>query len=512
MKKVIPVIFIVLVSIVISFGQAPQSINYQAVARDTSGAILTNQDISVKITILKDSIGGSEVYQETHSVEANSYGLINLAIGTGTVISGIFSQIGWDTSEHYLKVEIDPAAGSNYLDFGTTQLLSVPYALYSAKTGDTSTWRKAEGFIYSTNGRVGIGTFNPDSSATLEVSSTNTGFLPPRLTWVQIQNISNPATGLVVFNITDKKLMYYDGNNWFDCHGTCRPQPTIANAGSDQSLANTDTATLAANTPLIGTGIWSIVSGDGGEIADITNPISIFLGLIGETYILRWTISNSCGSNFDDVVINFLGRPCPGIPTVTYEGQIYNTVLIGTQCWMAENLNVGMKINSTTGGYQQTYNDIIEKYCYNNDIANCAIYGGLYEWDEAMQYVTTQGAQGICPDGWHLPTDGEWTTLTDYLGGESVAGGKMKEPGFAHWNPPNGGATNESGFTGLPAGIRSNGDGTFNSLGYNGYFWSSSQYDTYNAWNRGLGYDDANVSRSYFDKEYGFSVRCLKDL
>jgi uncharacterized protein (TIGR02145 family) len=206
------------------------------------------------------------------------------------------------------------------------------------------------------------------------------------------------------------------------------------------------------------------------------------------------------------------GQPCPGIPTVTYAGQTYNTVYIGAQCWLKENLNVGTKINSTTSGYQQTNNGIIEKYCYNNNIANCAIYGGLYEWPEAMQYVTTEGVQGICPAGWHIPTDAEWTTLTTFLGGESVAGGKMKEAGFAHWNSPNTGATNESGFTGLPGGYRTHDSGVFGDLGFYGGFWSSSQGGTSNAYYRYLLYNRAYMHRSYASKARGFSIRCLKNL
>ena len=104
----------------------------------------------------------------------------------------------------------------------------------------------------------------------------------------------------------------------------------------------------------------------------------------------------------------------------------YSIVQIGTQVWMAENMNVGVRVGSSQ---LQTNNGIIEKYCYNDSTENCTKYGGLYQWDEMMQYVTTQGSQGICPAGWHLPTDEEWTTLTTYLGNEDVAGGKMKSTG-----------------------------------------------------------------------------------
>jgi uncharacterized protein (TIGR02145 family) len=215
--------------------------------------------------------------------------------------------------------------------------------------------------------------------------------------------------------------------------------------------------------------------------------------------------------------------PCPGIPTVEYEGQIYNTIQIFSQCWLKENLNVGTIIN---GFIYQTNNDTIEKYCYDNDPANCATYGGLYQWNEAMQYVTTQGAQGICPAGWHIPTDEEWKVLegtvdSQYPIGDPEwdengyrgynAGGNLKETGITHWISPNTGSTNESGFTGLPGGYRVN-NGVFFNLGGLGDFWSSSQGSAYNAWNRSLSCYEAHVNRGNSYKDYGYSVRCLKDI
>jgi uncharacterized protein (TIGR02145 family) len=196
------------------------------------------------------------------------------------------------------------------------------------------------------------------------------------------------------------------------------------------------------------------------------------------------------------------------------DGNNYTTVQTGTgisgiQTWMAENLKVGIRIDANQ---EQTSNGIIEKYCSNNDEANCAIYGGLYQWDEMMQYVTTQGAKGICPTGWHLPTDAEWTTLTDSLGGESTAGAKMKETGTSHWLSPNTGATNSSGFAALPGGYRYPGSGGYcTSLTYAAYFWSSSQEDSQNAWYRVNNYNNGVVNRSSNLKTFGLSVRCLKD-
>ncbi len=189
------------------------------------------------------------------------------------------------------------------------------------------------------------------------------------------------------------------------------------------------------------------------------------------------------------------------------EGNNYTIVEIGAQIWMAENLNVGTRIN---GSLDQTNNSIIEKYCYDDNEANCDIYGGLYQWDEMMQYVTTEGVQGICPTDWHLPTDGEWTTLTTYLGGESIAGGNMKETGTTHWLSPNTGATNSNGFSALPGGLHSN-TVDFYNLTRNAYFWSSSEYSSSGAWDRDLGRSYEDVYRYSSSKAYGFSARCVQD-
>jgi uncharacterized protein (TIGR02145 family) len=228
---------------------------------------------------------------------------------------------------------------------------------------------------------------------------------------------------------------------------------------------------------------------------------SIGLMQPGEGYLVKM--------NTDDVLIyNYYPFTNCGDQLIDYrDGQVYNTVLIGEQCWMAENLNIGEMIN---GNSNQTDNGIIEKYCYDNVPTNCDEYGGLYQWNEMMQYTTTQGVQGICLDGWHIPTDGEWTILTDFLGGESVAGGKMKELGTTHWNSPNIGATNESGFTALPGGYRDL-SANFHSLCCYCKFWSSPEINTYNAWCRTLYYLNDDVYRSSDGKNMSYSVRCLKD-
>jgi uncharacterized protein (TIGR02145 family) len=292
----------------------------------------------------------------------------------------------------------------------------------------------------------------------------------------------------------------------------------------------TSTTRAPQNRPPAGTHVpsfnqivwnWNIIAGATGyrwntvddfntanDIGVATSKIETGLNC-GTTYIRFVWAYNLCGTSSPATITqatmscNGCGQPI----TDMRDGKSYNTLLIGSQCWMTENLNIGMRIN----GFQtQSDNQVIEKYCFSNLESNCDIYGGLYQWSEAMQYVTTPGMQGICPEGWHLPSDGEWTSLTTFLGDVNVVGGKMKEAGYAHWKPPNTGATNTSGFTALPGGNR-HGYGTFSNLTILGHFWSSSESSSSNAWFRSLYYQDTVVYQDDYPKTHGFSGRCLKD-
>ena len=216
---------------------------------------------------------------------------------------------------------------------------------------------------------------------------------------------------------------------------------------------------------------------------------------------------------------------CSGTFTDLRDGKNYAQVQIGDQCWMAENLNVGTMINSTTGGAgsdgNQSDDGIIEKYCYDNSTSNCDTYGALYQWNELMQYSNTEGVQGICPDGWHVPTNAEWCTLENEVDAGTVScsdiawrgldgGGNLKETGTTHWYTPNTGATNSSGFTALPGGARLATDGSFGDMIADGYFWTSTENVT-EAWYRLLSYAHADEYRDDFDKNRGYSVRCIHD-
>jgi len=193
---------------------------------------------------------------------------------------------------------------------------------------------------------------------------------------------------------------------------------------------------------------------------------------------------------------------CPDVPTVEYAGKTYNTVQIGTQCWLKENLDVGIMIN---GSLNQTENDTIEKYCYLDDPSYCVIYGGLYQWDEAMQYTDTPRTRGICPPGWHIPGSEEFQMLNYTVAGD---GNALKAIGQGS---EHGAGTDTSGFSALLAGFRSSGVG-FNYLGETVFFWSSWQYDASRAYYMDLYYIHGSIYLiGYLHKWNGFSVRCLKD-
>jgi len=195
------------------------------------------------------------------------------------------------------------------------------------------------------------------------------------------------------------------------------------------------------------------------------------------------------------------------------DGNIYNTVTIGTQVWMQENLRTTKYNDSTTipNVTQATAWNALSSpaYCwFNNDALNFKTpYGAYYNW-----YAINTGK--LCPIGWHVPTSAEWTTLVTYLGGTNVAGGKMKESGTTHWIAPNLGADNSSGFTGMPGGFRdTNNNGLFDGLRYYGMFWLSSETNVTQAWNANLAVAvaSANISDNGIKKD-GECVRCLKSV
>ena len=203
--------------------------------------------------------------------------------------------------------------------------------------------------------------------------------------------------------------------------------------------------------------------------------------------------------------------PCPEYGSVTdIDGNVYVTVQIGDQCWMAENLKVTHYLNS------DPIPEVIEAsewkeldsgaYCnYDNDTANVPAYGRLYNWH------AVDDARGLAPDGWHVPTDAEWQVIIDYLGGDEVAGGKMKDTVTGLWTEPNVGATNESGFTARPGGDRGAIAASFEDMHDFGLYWSSTEEDGELSVGIHLRADSSGIAQTPYRKRHGYSIRCVKD-
>ncbi|MBL0138244.1 MAG: hypothetical protein IPP86_06900 [Bacteroidetes bacterium] len=226
------IIFICLLSFELSYSQAPLAIPYQAVARDNSGNLISNQAISLRFSLHEGSAGGSISYKEFHSTTTNALGLFSVNFGQGTPLTGTISSVNWATSAKFLQVEMDVSGGTNYINMGTTQMMSVPYALLAGKSsdltsgisnGNTLRWNGTAWIVDSTltnkATNLGIGTTNPNASALLDISSTSKGLLIPRMSTTQRNAIVSPAVGLQIFNTDDQCIDMYDGSNWIKTCG-----------------------------------------------------------------------------------------------------------------------------------------------------------------------------------------------------------------------------------------------------------------------------------------------------
>ena len=193
-----------------------------------------------------------------------------------------------------------------------------------------------------------------------------------------------------------------------------------------------------------------------------------------------------------------------GIPATDFDGNIYQSVILGNQTWLGENLK---SLHYCDGS------EIPDVVAYNNDESLANIYGRLYSWDAAMNGSTDVSSPGACPCGWHVPSDEEWIELENFLGGANVAGGKMKEDGTTHWNSPNTGADNSSGLTFLPGGEYDAHyiPNQFNLLNEYAVLWTSTEINTLKARERFLSFSDAKSSIYDWYKTMKYSVRCVKD-
>ncbi len=551
---------------IFAVAQAPQKINFQSVLRNTTGEVVSNSSVSLRISILSGTVTGTIVYSETHAKTTDAGGLMSLQIGSGTVLSGVFANINWGGASHFIKLEADFSGGSNYVVLGTQELMSVPYALYASKT-DTSvlnlTSRLATKLnatdTVSLSNRINANTNSGSSDTSLlnltsrfstKLNVTDTASLSNRidgkLTKTDTASLSNridlkltKTDTASLSNRIDLKLTKTDTaslSNRIDLKLTKTDTASLSNR-IDAKLTKTDTASLSER---INTKLNSSVIDLGIRTGDIIywdynlNKFRILApGTAGQ--VLKMSSSGILVWGTDETTSAPAFSPC-GTTISDIDGNSYNTVLIGAQCWTKENLRV-RRYNSTnpdlngrsilfdasggSGGSSTTWENLkigahtIYAHDSTTTPSNLTKYGYLYNWYAAKGIYTTGNIQStdtlnICPSGWHVPTDAEWTTLTTELGTESAAGGKMKSIGTAYWNSPNTGATNESGFSALPGGRRYN-VGNFSSINSDAFFWSATESASTTAWVRNLNYNGGLVYVNYSNKSFGASVRCLRN-
>ncbi len=592
MKK----IFTFLVASILTVGllaQVPQKMSYQAVIRDADNNLITNQTVGIQISILQGTSTGTVVYSENLNPTSNSNGLVTLEIGSGAG----FAAIDWANGPYFIKTETDPSGGANYTITGTSQLLSVPYALH-ARSAETISEAIVEsdpvftaafdldgaqvGDLLQFDGVKWV-RLTPDFAETdhahPDVTDTEAGFMSAedKIKLDELQNSDGSETIIVsgnniivtgegttdapyVISATDGtepgEMRYWDGSEWVAispgesglsltlCNGVpvwgpCPGKATVNLLGVSNVTRNTAIASVHvvsdggyevtergvcySTSPNPTTENSKLVVGNG--VGTFTADLS---GLLPQTlYYVRGYAINSEGTSYSDQ-IGFTTLNIEFGSVTDSDNNVYKTITIGDQEWMAENLKTTKYTDGTaianvtnntewnglsTGGYS----------FYNNDAALGNAYGALYNW-----YAVENG---VCPAGWRVPTDADWTALTNYIinnfefGGVSVGRGLKScrqidsalGEGCATTEHPRWAAnatygTDNFGFAGLPSGTRGT-SGNFSGVGSYVFFWSTTTNTATPtaAWSRALFNELSSVGRTSEDKRRGQSVRCVRD-
>ena len=537
MKKLITMTIMVL-AVAVAMAQAPEKFTYQAVVRNTSNALVTDAQVSVRVSILQGSASGNAVYVETHTATTNTNGLLTIEIGGGSNPQGTFVDIDWANGPFFLKTETDPNGGSNYTVTSTQQLLSVPYALYSKEAGN--------GF----SGDYNDLTNRPQIPQSVSELANDANYI----------TIDSVPTNVSAFNndagyITLEQVPAQVNADWNATEGAAEilNKPTIPTVPTDVSAFNNDVGYITGcvetdpqfnawdkdyndliNTPEIPTVPTDVsaftndahyVSNAACEDVDLcalAAALAQLQALVEEQQQrieeLEAQIGTDTTTTPTDTTTVTNGTPCPGTPTVTdYDGNVYNTVLIGNQCWTKENLRVTHYSDGTPipAGGNNTSNTVPYYYDYSSHSLPLETRGYLYNWPAAMV---------ACPTGWHLPSDAEWTALTDYVGNQSeyICGGNSNYIAKAlasteGWvlhsgecvigNDPE--TNNATGFSAVPAG--SCFGMTFYIASTEVDFWTSTETSSSSVYDRNLTNHNADVLRYNDYKNNGRSIRCLRN-
>jgi len=498
-----------LVTILQIRGQVPQKFSYQAVLRNTDGTVIANQTVGIKINLLKESPTGDIVYTETHSTSSNQ-GIISFSVGEGTVLTGVFDTIPWEKNI-YIQLAVMKTGDADYQLIGTTQVLSVPYALRAGNVKEVTSLSNASDedpifVVRNKSGEIVFGVYQNGVRINVEGSPSSKGTKGG----FAVGGLSSKGTTTNPFDIlyvdADSTRIYFNestskgSKGGFAVGGLSGSKADVINR--DRLLINTDSTRFYINGDLSNqSGGFGIKGLAGTSVANInlftvTNDSTFFSNTIFTEGNIISTGSISTGGGV------------ASLPLADLDGNVYQTVKIGSQIWMKENL----RTTKFSDGTSISTSDI---FAYNNtsDSTTVKNYGLLYS-GMVMSSQTTN----VCPLGWRVPTAFDWDSLMVFVGGPNwqsdliTAGLKLMEPGTlsdgtGFWNKDNS-PNNASGFSGRPGGYATGSTAfLFYSMGDAGYWWVGQ--GTYNYFKL-----DGSNGQVFFPGTGSvmdaYSVRCVK--
>jgi uncharacterized protein (TIGR02145 family) len=547
MKRLFTIIAVVLLTASI-WAQSPQKMSYQAVIRNSSAALVTNTQVGMEINIRQGTPSGTVVYTETQTPTTNANGLVSIEIGGGAG----FNSINWSAGPYFIetKTAVVPPL-TTYTITGTSQLLSVPYALH-AKTAETVTGGITETDpLWSASPSFGISNTNTSNWTTAYGWGNHAlaGYVPGARsltingTTLDLTANRNWSVGTVTSVSLSMPAIFTMSGSPVTGSGTL--SAVLASQSANFVFASPDGSTGAPGfRTLVSTDIpnldWSkITTGKPTTLAGygITNGVNTTGNQTiagNKTFTGTTTVPapvnamDAATKAYVDALLQTINQleSQPGI-VKDVDGNLYTTIKIGTQVWMSENLKTTNYKDGTTiplvTDNTAWLNLTAPGYCwYNNDAATYkSTYGALYNW-----YTVNTGK--LCPAGWHVPTDPEWTTMENYLVANgynydgTTTGNKYAKAlaSTTLWtsstttgavgNTDYPAKRNATGFTALPGGNRFY-NGTFVNIGRDGNWWSATEDNATHAWYHFLDYPNSNVIRDYYDKRWGFSIRCVRD-
>lgn len=519
------------------FAQSPDKISYQAVVRDAEGNLVAGRQVGLQIRILQGSADGNAVYIQTLTTETNANGLVSVDIGG----EAGFTEIDWSAGPYFIETGTDPSGGTDYTITGTSQLLSVPFALH-AKTAETIAGPIAEEdpvFAASPASGIEAADIGNWDEAYFWGDHSGEGYLTVETDplFTSTFDIADPEEGdLLRYNATTGTWERFTPAFAPDVH-----DHDVATTETDGFMSAGDKARLDGIEDGAQVNVqpdWEATSGDAqilnkpatisdfsldagsGNITNLADPVNGQDAVTKSYVALRVSTTGDTLflGNDQYVVIPGLTFANPyfaaGEPVTDNAGNEYTTVIIGQQTWMAENLKTTNYNNGDPIHYPGDHEH--EPYwadCnagetgafawYENDDSYKNMYGALYNW------YAVADSRGICPAGWRVPRRGDWEELREYVGGTNIMGERLKstrtEPDpHPRWDSPNV-ANNETGFSAFPGGQR-NSDGSFDWLGGQGFWWTSTEYFRL----RTLYYDGGMFDFSSDETRSGYSVRCIE--